>query len=143
MRCNSPGYRSTAEFYNASSQTLTSTATALALLGTEVTDTGVAVDANSNGIGVNYTGTYEAEFDAVVSATTAGLVTLQIYLDGVALPETARTVTASVGNTAISTGTIRSITSPCGSAPNIQLYASTDGTAVGSVMLVSGRIKKL
>lgn len=92
---------------------------------------------------INFTGTYEAEFDAVVSATTAGLVTLQIYLDGVALPETARTVTASVGNTAISTGTIRNITSPCGSTPNIQLYASTDGTAVGSVILVSGRIKKL
>ena len=92
-----PHYKSTVEFYNNATQTLTATAEPLNIEGTTVTETGVALDVSGNAVTVNYNGTYAINFSIIIDATTAGDITVQIYIGGIAIPETARTVTVAAG----------------------------------------------
>ena len=145
MKCinKNPHYKSTTEFYNATSQALTSTGSPLNLIGTQVTNTGVAVDTSGTAIDIKYSGTYAVKVSVVVDATTAGDVTLQLYANGTPLPETLRTVTLAVGNNVIDIDTVRFLKASCSESAQVQIYAKTDGTAVGSVTMVSGNTVKL
>ena len=138
-----PRYKSTFEFYNKATQSVTSTAAPLTLLGSEVTNTGLALDVTTNGINVSYPGTFLLDVGIIFTATTAGLVTLQLYSDGTALPETVTTVTVPVGASLVSVSTIRKLTPTCQNPVNIQVYINTDGTAVGDVTKVAGYAVKL
>ena len=140
---NNSHYKSTAETYNNTAQTLTAAATALTLAGTQITDTGVAVDISGSNINIEYSGTYRIDVDAVFTTTTAGKVTLQLYQDGAALPETLRTISADVGNNAIHIDTVRFFRVRCGSQSVLQLLGNTDGTAVTSAALISCNVIKL
>ena len=138
-----PHYKSTVEFYNNATQTLTATAEPLTIEGTTVTETGVALDVSGNAATVNYNGTYAINFSIIVDVTTAGDITAQIYIDGVAIPETTTTVTVAAGNNLININTIRFIKAGCQDLSHIQIMANTDGTAAGSITKVSGNIIKL
>lgn len=145
MKCTNrnPHYKSTAEFYNTTSQTLTSTATPLNIAGSTVTETGVALDVSGNAATVNYTGTYTINFSIIADITTAGDITAQIYIGGAALPETATTITAAAGSNLININTIRFIKAGCQESNAIQIMINTDGTAARSITKVSGNIIKL
>lgn len=145
MKCinKNPHYKSTSEFYNATTQKLTSTATPLNLIGTQVTNTGVAVDTSGTTIDIKYSGTYAVSASVIADITTAGDVTVQLYANGVPLPETLRTVTMAVGNNVIDIDTVRFFKASCADSTQVQIYINTDGTAVGNVSMVSGNIVKL
>lgn len=145
MTCQSksPRYKSIVMTNNTSSQALTSTPTPLTLVGTIITNTGVAINPGTSGIEITYPGSFLITADIVFTATTAGLVTLQLYSDGATLPETAITVTVPVGTTAISASTVRRFIPNCQNPVNIQVYANTDGTAVGEVTKVTTKAIKL
>lgn len=147
MTCQSknPRYKSTVEFYNNASQTLTTTPSPISL-GIVVTNTGVALTPNTSNVEVSYPGTFLINIDAIFESTTAGDVTLQVYLNETALPETLRTVTIPVGFTEVSINTVRFIRPDCQNPSTITVYAkytNTDGTAAGSINLISGNVVKL
>ena len=145
MKCinKNPHYKSTSEFYNATTQTLTSTPTPMNLIGTQVTNTGVAVDTSGTTIDIKYSGTYAVSASVIADITTAGDVTVQLYANGVPLPETLRTVTMAVGNNVIDIDTVRFFKASCADSTQVQIYINTDGTAVGNVSMVSGNTVKL
>lgn len=145
--CNclkNPHYKSSAQLYNTSSQTLGGTPEALNLLGAEVTDTGASVKMLPAAIEIEHGGLYQIELAVNINATTAGAVSIQLEKNGVALQETKRTQTLAVGNAVMETGTVRYLATCCCQDPTqIQLLINTDGTAAGEVTLVSGCIVKL
>ena len=145
MKCinKNPHYKSTSEFYNATSQTLASSASALHLVGTQVTNTGVAIEASGTAIDIKYSGTYMLRASVVAEITTAGDVTVQLYANGTPLPETLRTITMAAGNNAIDIDTVRFFRASCDNSTQVQIYIKTDGTAVGSVSMLSGSVVKL
>ena len=48
--------------------------------------------------GNGYTGYYDVEFSASISSTTAGVVAIGLYQDGVLIPDTVRAVTLTAAN---------------------------------------------
>ena len=145
MTCQSknPRYKSIVMTNNTSSQTLTSTPTPLTLVGTVITNTGVAINPETSGIEIAYPGSFLVTADVIFTATTAGVVTLQLYSDGVALAESTISVTVPVGTTVINTSTVRRFIPNCQNPISIQVYANTDGTAVGEVTKVTSKAIKL
>lgn len=136
-------YKSSSEFYNTATQTVGATVTPLALTGSEITDTGVSICLQNDAIRIEHSGLYRIHGTINFNATTAGSVTAQMYLNGLPMSETARIITAAVGNNLIEFDTIRSFRTMCGQSPqNIQFMIMTDGTAVGSVTFVSGNVIK-
>lgn len=144
MSClNNCNYKSTIEYYDTSVQAITATPSPLNLVGTKVTSTGVSLNGAGSAITVNKSGTYQLHAGVTVLATTAGVMTAQMRINGVLLPETLRAVTTPVGSTRIDLDTVRFLQVGCASTPNVQVVISTDGTAVGTVTLVDGYAVKL
>ena len=139
--CNlkNPHYKSVLEAYNSAAQTLTATAAPLNL-GATVTDTGCALSLNGSAVNVRAGGTYQIDGDVNVTATGAGTVTVQMYLNGVALPETLRTISVAAGQYAISTRTARYIAPNCANVNSLTLQASGAGVTVD---LTSVRVVRL
>jgi len=94
-----PHYKSAVETYNTATQALTTTPTPLGLTGTVLTNTGVSLDPEQAAVKINNAGLYQATANIQATATAAGLVSVALYLDGVLLPETQRTVTAAANAT--------------------------------------------
>lgn len=131
-------YKSSLQLYNASAQTIGTAMAPIALSGSDVTDTGVSLGSTANAVEILHSGLYRITADIGLNVTTAGDITVQMYQDGVPMPETARIITASTGYHTVSIDTVRRFGTFCGQNPVlIQLMAMTDGTAVGSVSLVS------
>lgn len=145
MNCSSKNsrYKSTTELYNNTSQALSSTLSPLVLAGTIVTNTGIAIEPKTSEIDVTYPGTFLFDVDVAITATTAGQVTLQLYSNGVALPETIRTVTAPVGTSVIHLSTIRRIVPNCQNPVSVQVYGNVDDTAVANVTFIACNAVKL
>lgn len=145
--CNclkNPHYKSSAQFYNAVSQTIGAAAEPLSLLGTEVTDTGASVNVLPLAIQIEHGGLYQIEIAVDITATAAGAVTLALAKNGTVLPETKRTENVVVGDSIIETGTVRYLATCCCQEPTqIQVLINGDGTAAGAVSLISGCIVKL
>lgn len=145
MKCTNrnPHYKSTSEFYNSASQAMASTAAPITLVGTQVTNTGIAVEASGTTIEIKYSGTYAINASVIADVTTAGDVTVQMYANGVALPETVRTVTMAAGNNAVNIDTVRFFRVSCSEPTQLQIYVNTDGTAAGNVIQATGSVIKL
>ena len=89
-------------------------------------------------------GLYHLAADAVIAATAAGVLTLQWYMDGVALPCTLKRVTLPAsGNAEIHTETDLELSGCCCCVNHtFTLVATTDSTAAGSVIeLCTGLLK--
>lgn len=145
MRCKNknPHFKSAVQSFSGATQTLTATAAPVNFGVSVSTNTGVALEPYPNYLDVLYTGLYEFDFSVTVDATAAGDVTIQIYENGVALPETLRVVTVPIGYSVIDTETIRYVRAACEAPEQIQLYAKTDGTAVATVSPVTLTALKL
>lgn len=153
MSCNrykNKNYKSAVEFYNTATQTLAVTNTAanpltLNLVGTVVTNTGVAIDLEQSAIDIECSGLYRVYADIEFTSTAAGVITMALTLDGNILPETikVRTVGAT-GTIFIPTETIRRLATCCAlERHTFGLIIYSDGAAAGTIGRVSGNAVKL
>ena len=99
MACNSNSRnncyaKSCQRYYNNNAQAFSATPTTLQVASARVVDSGISISTEPNNYIINKKGLYHIEADVTFTALTAGLVTVQAYLDGVAMPCTFTQVTA-------------------------------------------------
>ena len=120
--CQNNCYRKSALRVSGSTpQTLTATPSALSGAIAQI-DTGCSMAPMASGARIAHGGLYEVSASAQCTATAAGTVNAQIYVDGVPQPDTLRTVTAAVGQTVIPVETLLCLQSNCCCGHTIQLY---------------------
>lgn len=149
-RYKNRNYKSAVEFYNNATQTLAVTNTvanplSLNFLGNLVTNTGIAIDIETNAIDIECSGLYRIYSDIEFTSTAAGVITMALTLDGVVLPETVKNRTVgATGTIFIPTETIRAL-NVCNTINqhSIGLIIYSDGVATGTVNRVSGNAVKL
>ena len=137
MACNcnnlkNPSRKSALRITGSTPQTLTATPAALAGAIAQV-DTGCSMEPMSSGARIRNAGLYSVNANVQVNGTAAGTVSAQLYLDGVPLPDTLRTVTAAVGLTVIPLETLLCLPGNCCCGHTVQVYVF--GAAVGDVTL--------
>lgn len=134
MNCmKNPHYKSAVETYNTATQTLTTTPAPLGLTGTVLTNTGVSLSPEQATIKINNSGLYQASANIQALASAAGNIAIALYLDGVLLPETQRTVTAAANDTvSVTTNMLRSVPCSC-NTHTLQLYGWVVGAAAAEV----------
>ncbi len=134
MNCmKNPHYKSAVESYNTATQALTTTPAPLGLTGTVLTNTGVSLDPEQAAVKINNSGLYKADANIQALASAAGDIVIALYLDGVLLPETQRTVTAAASATvSLTTDMLRSVPCNC-NTHTLQLYGWVIGIAAANV----------
>lgn len=131
--------KSCARNYNLVAQPFAANATTPIIVnGNQVVLTGKAIQVLNNGYQIVKSGLYRLAADIVVVGTAAGTVTLQMYLDGVALPCTIRRQTiAASGAVSIHSETDLDLDSicRCNNSVNhrITFAVVTDSAAAGSI----------
>ena len=78
--------KSCVRVYNPVDQAFAATAAPLVLKGTTVVNTGCSLCAEATDIKVLNSGLYHISADVTITPTASGIVTIQLYKDGVALP---------------------------------------------------------
>lgn len=148
MSCsgNSKSYqKSCVRYFNNSPQTLAANAaTVLTLAGAKVVNSGASIQVEPQSYDTVKIGLYHLSADAVITASAAGVLTLQWYMDGVALPCTIKRITLPAsGNAEIHTETDLELSGCCCCVNHtFTLVATTDSTAAGSVVeLCTGLLK--
>lgn len=142
-------YKSAVQFYNSTPQELTATDTitspVILALGSQVTDTGVAIDPKAFDISIDASGLYRVSATIDVLGVTPGDISFAIALNGQILPETLNTITAVAGiSELLAFETIRAIHTCCGNTDfNFSIVAFSDGTGVATVERLSGNAVKL
>lgn len=137
-----PHYKSAVETYNTATQALTITPAPLGLTGTVLTNTGVSLDPEQAAVKINNAGLYRASANIQALASAAGNIVIAMYLDGVLLPETQRTVTAAANDTvSVTTNMLRSVPCSC-NTHTLQLYGWVVGAAAAEVTFAQLAIVK-
>lgn len=138
--------KSCARNYNNTSQLfLPESVNVLTVAGAKVVDTGIAIDTEPQSYATAYSGLYHIEADVTIAATTAGAVTLQWYMDGVALPCTYTEQYVAVAQVdTVHLETDLFFESCCGKVNHVfTLLLTADATAAGAVThICSGVIKE-
>jgi len=112
--------------YNSTVQTVTASAAQLVLAGTTVTKTGCSVVPDGNVLKINHGGLYHLAADVTLTPSAAGTETLQMYLNGVAMPDavTQETVAES-GVTTLHVETTRLLSvCPYAAKPAVSVWVS-------------------
>lgn len=78
--------RSVQTAYNNTAQTFTIDGGTVAILGTQICDTGCAIDAEQTGFEIRSEGVYRISYDVVFEATGAGTAEIQLYNGTTPLP---------------------------------------------------------
>lgn len=98
---------------------------------------GCTATLNSNTISLNAKGTFMITVNADFTVTEAGNTTLQLFNNGVAIPDAKSTVTATAGGTVTQSFTTL-ITVNCPALmPNLTLTESVAGTLVNASVVVT------
>lgn len=127
--------------YNNTAQAFTAALTPLNLEGTPVVNSGCSLTLNTASIRVNKSGLYHLSADITYTPTAAGVVILQLYKDGVALPCAIAQQTVAAGDVYTShIETDLCLTTCCVNHPLITLDISgvagtVNHTCVGMVKL--------
>lgn len=141
--------KSVVRFYNDSSQTFAADSiTQLVVSGNQVTRNGKGIDVYNNGYAILKSGVYRISGDVVLTGTAAGLLTFQVYLDGMLLPCTVRKESIiSGGTTTIHTETEIDFNKVCPCTNNVNhriVFALvTDAAAAGVVDNLCTGVTKL
>lgn len=141
--------KSVACFYNDVTQTFAADATTpLIISGNRVVLNGKGIDVFNNGYTILKSGIYRISGDVVVTGSAAGLLTFQVYLDGLLLPCTVRKESiTSGGTTTIHTETIIDFNKVCPCTNNVNhriVFALvTDAAAAGTVDNLCTGVTKL
>lgn len=142
MSCSNNQYaKSCIRVYNNTTQTFTADVTPLNIEGTPVVQSGCSLTLNTASIRVNKSGLYHLSADITHTPTAAGVIVVQMYKDGVALPCAISSETVAAGSTYtthIETDLV--ITTCCVNHPLITLSisgaaGSVSHTCVGVVKL--------
>ena len=99
MSCKNRNYKSAQVAYNNNTQDIIATGTTVNVLGSLLTNTGCSIATVVNGFKINSSGLYRIHYTVTVAATAAGILTAQLYKDGVALPCTLVQNTVADGDT--------------------------------------------
>lgn len=139
MACNcntmkNPSRKSALRISGSTPQAISTTPSALSG-AIALVDTGCSMEPMSSGARIRTAGLYSVNANVQVNATAAGTVSAQLYLDGVPLPDTLRTVTAAVGLTVIPLETLLCLPGNCCCGHTVQVYIY--GEATGTVTLWS------
>ena len=112
--------------YNNTAQTVTATATQLTLAGTTVMRTGCSVILDGNALKINHGGLYHLAADVTLTPSVAGTVSVQMYLNGVAMPDAITQATvAESGVTTVHVETTRLLAvCPCTVKPAVSVWIS-------------------
>ena len=136
--------KSCQRYYNNNAQPFAAGETIqLQIAGARVVDTGVSIDTQPLSYTTLKTGLYHLVGDAVVNATTGGIASLQIYMDGVPLPCTLRTATFYAGNNQVHTETDLDLTGCCCDVEHNFTFQFISDDAVGSVVQFCSGVLKL
>lgn len=141
--------KSCARFYSNVSQTFEAdSSNQLIVAGEPVVLTGNAITAWNTGYEILKTGIYRISGDVVVTATAAGEITFQVYLDGVLLPCTVRQKTMAADEiVSIHTETDIDVEKlcPCNNNANhrIVFVLVADSAVTGTINRVCTGITKL
>ena len=96
-------------------------------LGNIVRRFGCALDLNGNGINIAQPGYYDVKASVTYTPTVAGLLTVQLMADGVAVPGAVASVTA-VAATTYNLGIVGMVKRCCSSAGTLTLMVNLAGT---------------
>ena len=99
MSCKTKNYKSAQVALNTIAQSVTAAGTTVEILGSRLTDTGCSIRTDSAGFRVNASGLYNIRYVFTFSAEAAGVLTAQLYKDGIALPCTLSQNTVEAGST--------------------------------------------
>lgn len=97
--CNNQYAKSAVRAYNNAVQPFTAANTQLTISGTPVVNSGCSLTLNPTNINVNKSGLYHFAADVTYTPTAAGVVTIQLYQNGVALPCAISQQTVAAGST--------------------------------------------
>ena len=142
MSCKTKNYKSAQVALNTIAQPVAAAGTTLSILGRRLTNTGCSICTENAGFKINTSGLYRILYTITFVAEAAGIVTAQLYKDGVALPCTLVQSTVAAGSTytiiveapALVVGTC------CNICPNITAVV---GGAAGTVTQVCASAVKL
>lgn len=141
--------KSVARFYNDVAQTFAAdSTTTLVVSGNQVVLSGKGINVYNNGYTILKSGIYRISGDIVVTGTAAGLLTFQVYLDGLLLPCTVRKQSiAAAGTSTIHTETEIDFDKVCPCTNNvthrITFVLVTDAAAAGTVDNLCTGVTKL
>lgn len=140
-RLKNPHYKTCVEAYNNSPQTVAATPAALALAGATAVDTGVGASIVGQSINVLCSGLYRVEASVILTAgTAAGTGSLQLYLNGAALPGALAQESLAAGNTATLRVSALLWLSAADAKPILTVWG---GGVAGTAELVQASITKL
>lgn len=141
--------KSVARFYNDVTQTFAADATTtLVVSGNQVVLSGKGISVYNNGYTILKSGIYRVSGDIVVTGTAAGLLTFEVYLDGLLLPCTVRKQSIAAGSTSVihtETEIDFDKVCPCTNSVNhrITFVLATDSAAAGTVDNLCTGVTKL
>lgn len=139
-KCN---YKSCARYYNNNPQTLAAnTALQLTIAGSKVVDSGISIETQPASYSTLKTGLYHIAADVTVFASGSGSASLQVFMDGVGLPCTLRSITLVAGSNEIHTETDLQLTGCCCDVEHTFTFVVTP-TVAGNVSQCCTGILKL
>lgn len=142
MSCKTKNYKSAQVALNTVAQSVVATGTSINVLGSLVTDTGCSICTATPGFKISTTGLYRIRYSITFEATDAGIMTAQLYKDGVALPCTLTQNTVAAGSTYTVTAEAPALVigTCCNICPNITAVV---GGVAGTVTNVCASVVKL
>ena len=101
MTCKNQFQKSCLRAYNDDVQTVTTSPYTVTVIGIKCVDTGISIGSSPDGKTVMLcrSGLYHVSLDLDLDVTTAGTITVQIYIDGIAAPCAASTITGAAAST--------------------------------------------
>lgn len=113
--------------YTANTTSAALGANSLLPLGNIVRRFGCALDLNGNGISIYEQGCYDVKASVTYTPTDAGMLTVQLMADGVAVPGSVASTTAVAGTT-YNLSIVGKVRQSCGSGGTITLMVNLAGT---------------
>lgn len=133
--------KSAQQTYTNAEQAFTAAGTMLSLRGVLLTDTGESIDAGQGAFRFAHGGLYRVSVDVTSTPTEAGVLALQLYMDGVPMEEAVVTDTVAAGGIVTQhVETVRRLNSCCAVTPVITARVSG---AAGVVNHASANAVKL
>lgn len=99
MSYKTKNYKSAQVALNTAAQPIAAAGTTVEILGSRLTDTGCSVRTDNAGFKISASGLYNIRYVFTFVADTAGVLTAQLYKDGVALPCSLSQDTVEAGST--------------------------------------------
>lgn len=124
-----------AGIYTANPTAVALGANAVIPLGSIVRRYGCGLDLNGNGINVSGSGFYAVDASISYTPTAAGLLTVQLLADGVAVPGALATVTGVAGDT-VNLSIVGMIRRGCDGAGTLTLTVDQAGTLENAALIV-------